>query len=60
MSYVSHITSFVIKGIPMYFACAEERAVVMTLTLGLQLRQGLTKVWAKSEAQKSHFILPKV
>jgi hypothetical protein len=28
--------------------------------LGSQPRQGLVKVWAKSEAQKSHFMLPKV
>jgi hypothetical protein len=32
----------------------------MTLTLGLQPKQGLTKVRAESEAQKSHFMLPKV
>ncbi len=33
---------------------------VATLTLGSRPRQGLTKVQAKSEAQKSHFMLPGV
>jgi hypothetical protein len=33
---------------------------VTTLTLGSQPRQGFTKVRAKSEAQKSHFMFPKV
>ncbi len=33
---------------------------VTTLALGSRLKQGLTKVWAKSEAQESHFMLPKV
>jgi hypothetical protein len=35
MSYVSHITSFVVKVAPMYFACVEESAIVTTLALGL-------------------------
>jgi len=30
---------------------------VATLTLGLWPRQGLAKVWAKNEAQDSHFML---
>jgi hypothetical protein len=30
--------------------------IVATLTLGLWPRQGLAKVWAKSEAQESHFM----
>jgi len=30
---------------------------VATLALGLRPRQGLAKVWAKYEAQKSHFML---
>jgi len=30
----------------------------MTLTLGLQPMQGLTKVQVESEAQDSHFMLP--
>jgi len=30
---------------------------VATLTLGLRPRQGLAKVWAKNEAQESHFML---
>jgi len=30
---------------------------VATLTLGSRPRQGLAKVWAKSEAQESHFML---
>jgi hypothetical protein len=30
---------------------------VATLALGSRPRQGLTKVWAKSEAQESHFML---
>ncbi len=34
--------------------------IVATLTLGLWPRQGLTKLWAKSEAQESHFMLPGV
>jgi hypothetical protein len=33
------------------------RVLVTTLALGLQPRQGLAKVWAKREAQKSHFML---
>jgi hypothetical protein len=33
---------------------------VVTLTLGLRLRQGLAKVQAESEAQKSHFMLSKI
>ncbi len=33
---------------------------VATLALGLQTRQGLAKVWAKSEARESHFIFPGV
>jgi hypothetical protein len=28
--------------------------------LGLRPKQGLTKVWAKSEARESHFMLPGV
>jgi hypothetical protein len=31
---------------------------VATLALGLRPRQGLAKVWAKSEVQESHFMLP--
>jgi len=34
--------------------------IVVTLTLGSQPRQGLAKVWAKKEAQESHFMLPGV
>jgi hypothetical protein len=30
---------------------------VATLTLGLQPRQGLARVWAKKEAQESHLML---
>jgi hypothetical protein len=30
--------------------------IVVTLTLGSRLKQGLVKVQAKSEAQKSHFM----
>jgi len=33
---------------------------VITLVLGSQLRQWLVRVWAKSEAWESHFILPRV
>jgi hypothetical protein len=32
---------------------------VVTLALGSQPRQGLSRVWANSEAQESHFMLPK-
>jgi hypothetical protein len=28
MNYVSHMTSFVVKVVTMYFACVEERAIV--------------------------------
>jgi hypothetical protein len=35
------------------------KVAIVTLTLGSQLRQGLTKVRAKKEAQKSHLMLPK-
>jgi hypothetical protein len=31
--------------------------IIETLTLGLQPRQGLVKVWAKSEAQELHVML---
>jgi hypothetical protein len=34
--------------------------IVITLTLGSRPRQGLVKVRAKSEAQKSHFMFLKV
>jgi len=34
--------------------------LVITLTLGLRLRQRLARVWAKREAQKSHLMLPGV
>jgi len=34
--------------------------IVATLAWGSRLRQGLAKVQAKSEAQESHFMLPKV
>ncbi len=33
---------------------------VATLTLGLQPRQGLAKLRAKSEARESHLMLPRV
>ncbi len=33
---------------------------VITLALGSQPRQGLVRLWAKKEAQESHFALPKV
>jgi hypothetical protein len=33
------------------------RENVATLALGLRHKQGFTKVWAKSEAQESHFML---
>ncbi len=33
---------------------------VTTLALGLQPRQRLVRVWAKKEAQESHFMLPRV
>jgi hypothetical protein len=33
------------------------KAYVTTLALGSRSRQGLAKVWAKSEAQDSHFML---
>jgi len=33
---------------------------VTTLVLGLRPRKGLANVWAKSEAQKLHFMLPRV
>ncbi len=33
---------------------------VVTLTLGSRPRQGLAKVWAKSEARESHFMFLKV
>jgi hypothetical protein len=33
---------------------------VTTLALGSQPRQGLARVWAKREAQKSHCMLPGV
>jgi hypothetical protein len=33
---------------------------VATLALGSWPRQGLVKVWAKYEAQESHFMLPRV
>jgi len=33
---------------------------VTTLALGLQPRQGLTKVWTKYEAHESNFMLPGV
>jgi lipopolysaccharide export LptBFGC system permease protein LptF len=32
-------------------------SVISTLALGSRLKQGLAKVWAKNEAQKSHFML---
>ncbi len=34
--------------------------LLVTLALGSQPRQGLAKVWTKSEAQETHFMLPKV
>jgi hypothetical protein len=34
-----------------------ESSIVTTLTLGSQPRQGLAKVWAENETQKSHFML---
>jgi hypothetical protein len=36
------------------------RVLVRTLALGLQPRQWLVKVWAKREAQNSHFMLPRM
>jgi hypothetical protein len=33
---------------------------VVTVALGSQPRQGLTKVWAKGEARESNFMLSKV
>jgi hypothetical protein len=37
-----------------------ETPIVTTLTLCSQPKQGLIKVWGKSEAQESHFMLPGV
>jgi hypothetical protein len=37
-----------------------EFAIVTTLNLGLQPRQGLARLWAKKEAKKSHLMLPRV
>jgi len=31
--------------------------IITTLALGLQPKQELAKVWAKSKAQESHFML---
>jgi hypothetical protein len=31
--------------------------IVTTLDLGLRLRLGLTRVWAKNEVRESHFML---
>jgi hypothetical protein len=42
------------------FALKCEWHFAVTLILGLQPRQGLAKAWAMSEAQESHFMLPKV
>jgi hypothetical protein len=36
------------------------QGIVVILALGLWPRQGLIKVRAKSEAQESHFMLPRV
>jgi hypothetical protein len=33
------------------------KQIVTTFALGSQPRQGLVKVWAKSEARKTHFML---
>jgi hypothetical protein len=33
---------------------------VTTLALGSQPKQGLAKVWAKSEAYKSHFVFSRM
>jgi hypothetical protein len=38
----------------------EVRIDVATLTLGSQPRKRFTKVWAKSEAQESDFMFPRV
>jgi hypothetical protein len=35
----------------------EDRENVATLALGSQPKQGLAKVWAKSETSESHFML---
>jgi hypothetical protein len=32
--------------------------IVTTLALGSRPKQGFAKVWAKSEARESHFMLP--
>jgi hypothetical protein len=45
---------FVNGDIDLFFLVGE---IVITLTLGLQHRQGLTKVRAKNEAWESHFML---
>jgi hypothetical protein len=43
-----------------YVVCMDHWTLnVTTLTLGSRPRQGLAKVWAKSEARESHFMLPR-
>jgi hypothetical protein len=37
--------------------CVVNMVIVATLALGLQPRQGLTRVRAKSETRESHFML---
>ncbi len=37
--------------------CQNSIKLVVTLTLGSQPKQGLAKVWAKSEAHEPHFML---
>jgi hypothetical protein len=42
-----------------YMGCLTRCLCVTTLALGSWPRQRLAKVWAKSEAQESHFMLPR-
>jgi len=39
---------------------SSSKLIVETLALGLRLRQGLVKVWAKKEAWELHFMLSRV
>jgi hypothetical protein len=45
------------KNLHMSMEDWKKTSFVATLALGLRLRQGLVRVWAKREAWESHFML---
>jgi hypothetical protein len=57
---VATISTYLVATISTYLMATKSTYFVTTLALGSRPRQGLAKVWAKNEAQESHFMLPRV